>query len=523
MISVERKLARLKAAGLGPALLRGRVGLEKETLRVARDGGISQAPHPIGLGSPLTHPYITTDYSEALLELITPPMDSVPEALGFLSDLHRFVYSRLEREFLWATSMPCILAGPQSIPIARYGDSNAGRMKTVYRRGLGYRYGHIMQVIAGVHFNFSLPEAFWSFYVGALAPGSARREFIDDAYFALIRNLLRLGWLVPYLFGASPAVCRTFMDGKPTTMPEFDESSYYEPYATSLRLGDIGYQNSREWGVGVKASYDSLAAYLESLNKAISTPCADYERIGVVVDGEYRQLNANILQIENEYYSTVRPKQTPARMEKPILALQRRGVSYVELRSLDVNAFHPLGIDETQLYFLQALMVYCLLRDSPPVDEEERREVDSNQAAVAHRGRDPDLRLLRRGREVGLGIWASEVFEEMEAVCLAMDGDDEAGPFSLSLAALAPLVSNADLTPSARMLAEMRENDESFYRFARRKSMEHLRAIRNIDAPLASGPRLAALVASSIEEQRAIEAADRLEFDAFLADYFAQS
>ena len=134
----------------------GSIGIEKECLRVDKNGKLSQQPHPASLGSALTNPYITTDFSEALLELITPPEPGVSAALECLQKIHQFVYSQLEDESLWNASMPCVVAGEDGIPIAQYGSSNSGMMKTVYRRGLGHRYGKMMQAIAGVHFNYSV-------------------------------------------------------------------------------------------------------------------------------------------------------------------------------------------------------------------------------------------------------------------------------------------------------------------------------------------------------------------------------
>ncbi|MCG8426389.1 MAG: glutamate--cysteine ligase, partial [Chromatiales bacterium] len=215
-------------------------GVEKECLRVSPDGSIAPSPHPQSLGSALTHPYITTDYSEALIEFITPPFVDSADALSFLCDTQKFVYQNLGPETLWATSMPCVLEGGANIPLAQYGSSNAGTMKTVYRRGLGHRYGRVMQVIAGVHFNFSFNTALWPIYQELLGDQQPSRAFIDASYMGLTRNLQRYGWLIPYLFGASPAVCKSFLAGKPTRLESFDESTYYEPYATSLRMGDIG-------------------------------------------------------------------------------------------------------------------------------------------------------------------------------------------------------------------------------------------------------------------------------------------
>jgi glutamate--cysteine ligase len=522
-LSAEQRLSRLINAGQADLLADSSVGLEKESLRVSAQGGIARTPHPPALGAALTNPYITTDYSEALPEFITPPFDDGLEALQFLCDVQTFVYEKLQDEILWATSMPCVLEGGGNIPIARYGDSNAGRMKTVYRRGLGHRYGRVMQVIAGVHFNYSLAETFWPRFQELEGDKRSNRTFTDESYLGLIRNLQRLGWMIPYLFGASPAVCRSFLGGKPTPLEEFDESTYYEPFATSLRMGDIGYTNSKEEGMGIKACYDSLDAYIDSLTHAIETPCPLWERIGVEVDGRYEQLNANILQIENEYYSTVRPKQVLEWLEKPTLALKNRGVRYVELRSLDVNAYHPLGLSEGQLRFLEAFLIFCLLQDSPLINVQERREIDRNLEWAAHRGREPGLRLLRKGSKVLLSEWGVEICKAMTGICEQLDGGDPEQPYSKVLEEQLETMRDPDRTPSARMLYEMRENGEGFFQFAQRMSHQHH---RYFDARKLNPVRQALFeeeVLRSLERQRILEASDDLPFEAFLARYFSQN
>ena len=349
--SVQGRLARLANETDIRLLHDGRFGLEKESLRVSTAGGIALTPHPRALGSALTHPDITTDYSESLIEFITPPLPRVGDALQYLADLQAFVYRRLDNEILWSTSMPCVLSGDQNIPVAEYGDSNAGRMKHLYRIGLGYRYGRVMQVIAGVHFNWSLAEDLWPALRLIEGRVYGLRDFRDRCFMGQVRNLQRFGWLIPYLFGASPAVCKSFFLGQATDLATFDETTYYGPHATSLRMGDIGYQNSREEGLGIKACYDDVQCYADSL-------------LG---------------------------------FEKPSLALKKRGIRYIELRSLDVNAYHPLGLDETQGRFLEAFFLFCLLAESPLIDQRERREIDRNLLDVAHRGREPRLMLQHRG------------------------------------------------------------------------------------------------------------------------------
>ena len=507
-------------------LLNGRqIGVEKESLRVSPEGRISQSEHPVSLGSALANPYITTDYSEALLEFITPPSEHIESVLDFLRDSQVYVYKKLQQdEILWATSMPCVVAGDSSIPIANYGSSNAGQMKSIYRRGLGHRYGRAMQVIAGVHFNYSLPESFWPIYKDLLGDSElSLKDFQSEQYFSLVRNLQRYGWMIPYLFGASPAVCKSFLGGAETSLKDFDESTYFEPYATSLRMGDIGYQNNKENETGVKACYRNLDSYVKTLQCAIETPFPEYEKIGVKVNGKYQQLNANLLQIENEYYSTVRPKQIIQNNEKPIIALKKRGVRYVELRSLDVNAFDPLGINETQLRFIEIFMLFCLLSESDQICFSEREEIDKNELLVAHRGRDPQLELNHKANKVKLKTWAQELFDGMQSVSELLDQHKAATPYQDALQLQRNKVLDPELTPSARMLNEMRETGEGFYHFAKRMSVKHNQYFTKLHLSEERNQFFDASVAESIEKLKQIEAADTLNFEAYLQNYFNQA
>ena len=467
----RRRLTRLEQAGASGWLSLGKKGIEKESLRVAPDGNIAQTPHPEALGSALTHPYITTDYSEALLELITPPLTDVERAHECLCEIHRFVYSKLQDELLWATSMPCVIAGEKSIPIANYGDSNVGTMKHVYRRGLAYRYGRTMQAIAGVHFNYSLPDEFWTAYQHVEENKSTRTDFISDAYFHLIRNFQRMGWIIPYLFGSSPAVCKSFFGDKAVDLADFDNHTYYGPYATSLRMSDIGYKNNAQDNLDI--SYNDLESYVSGLTRAIETPFPEYEEIGIKNGDEYLQLNANILQIENEYYSFVRPKQVANSGEKPTLALKRRGVQYVEIRALDVDLFDPVGINQNQMRFIESLLIFCLLHDSPNIDKAEQQRIGQNQQAVACCGRDPEVRLNRDGSEQSVSTWAREIQEELLVVAELMDQADASSSYSDAIKSVSPVLADPEQTPSARMLQGMRDNNQTFYHFAMAKCEQH--------------------------------------------------
>ncbi|MDH4191927.1 MAG: glutamate--cysteine ligase, partial [Betaproteobacteria bacterium] len=385
---------RLRA--LGPAILGGlRRGIEKESLRVRPDGALAATPHPAGLGSALTHPRITTDFSESQLELITGVHSSVDACVQDLTEIHQIVYRHLGDEVLWSASMPCRLPEDEAIPIGRYGHSNVGSAKTVYRLGLSHRYGRRMQTISGIHYNFSLPEAAW-------ATLRAHIGGPNEAYFSLIRNFRRHSWLLLYLFGASPAVCASFVAGREHELQVLKEGTLFMPAGTSLRMGRLGYQSDAQSSLAV--SYNSLASYAASLREALTQPYPPYEAIGIRESGSatgnvarvagdvaatYRQLATSLLQIENEFYGTVRPKRRINHGERTLHALLARGVEYVEVRCMDLDPFIPIGIAAVTMRFLDVFLLHCLLCNSPPETPQEIAAIARNQHRVAARGREP--------------------------------------------------------------------------------------------------------------------------------------
>jgi glutamate--cysteine ligase len=516
----EQTLAALINSGEPQIIQGGRKGLEKESLRVTPDGRIAQTPHPAALGSALTNEHITTDYSEALIELVTPTFRTSWELLQYLLDLHQFVYQHLGDELLWATSMPSILDGDASIPIAQFGKSNIGRMKTVYREGLGIRYGRIMQAISGVHYNYSFPEKMWEAWADIVQSRERGQSFISERYFHLLRNYRRHGWIVLYLFGVSPVVCNSFLRGRNVTLPRLSQDTSYEPYATSLRMSDLGYRNRNQAGLSV--SVNSLDEYVRDLSRAISTPHAPYEKLGVAVDGEYRQLNANILQIENEYYSFIRPKRVARSGERPTKALRRAGVEYVEVRALDVSAFDPVGVNQNKLRFLEVFLALCLMKDSPPIDVSEQETLDANHATVARRGREPGLTLVRDGRPAPMQVWAQELIDSMQGIAEIFDRGDSARPYAAALAVQAAKIENVALTPSARMLSELESTGESFFDLALRMSRLHKEYFLALHAPnVGRQAEFRAEADESLRAQAQIEAADRMTFAQYLAEYSA--
>ena len=516
----EKRLAAVINSGERAALQAGRRGVEKESLRVTPAGRIATTPHPMALGSALTNDHITTDYSEALIELVTPTFTTNWELLQYLCDLHQFVYRHIEDELLWATSMPCVIDGDASIPIAQFGPSNVGRMKTIYREGLGLRYGRVMQAISGVHFNYSFPGRLWPVWAAIRESRTSGQSFISESYFDLLRNYRRLGWIVLYLFGVSPVVCKSFLRARGETLPEYGRGTAWEPHSTSLRMSDLGYRNRSQSSLEV--SVNSLDEYVRDLTQAISTPHPEYQRLGVKVDGAYRQLNANLLQIENEYYAFIRPKRVARSGERPTKALMRRGVEYVEVRALDVSAFDPVGVNQNKLRFLEAFLGLCLMRESPLIDAAEQAVLDGNHVTVARRGREPGLMLSREGRQVPMLEWAREIIDQMQGICEQLDEGDPQKPYSAALAVQAAKLVDVALTPSARLIREIGETGESFFDLALRTSATHKGYFLDLHQPNEARLReFADQAAESLEVAEAMASAPQKDFDAFLADYFS--
>jgi glutamate--cysteine ligase len=517
----ERRLAALSNSREQQLLAHGSRGLERESLRVTPDGRIAQTPHPAALGSALTNPHITTDYSEALTELVTPTFPDNDSLLQYLLDLHQFVYRHLGDELLWATSMPCELRNDDEVPIARYGSSHQGRLKYIYRHGLKIRYGGMMQAISGVHFNYSLPAPFWPLYAEFCQSRDASQDFRSACYFDLLRNYRRHGWIVSYLFGASPALCRSFLQGRGDSgLEPLGADTLIGPHATSLRMSDIGYRNRNPAAASV--SVNGLDEYLRDLRHAVRAPHAPFAALDVKRDGEYQQLSANALQIENEYYSYIRPKRVLRAGERTTHALARGGVEYIEVRALDNSAFDPVGVNACKLHFLEALLIVLLFKSSPPIEPSEEEAIERNHLLVARRGREPELMLERDHRRVSLRDWGAELLDSMQGICELLDSVDPQRPYVAALRDQILKLQEVERTPSARLLHELRERERSFPALALRVSREHKDYCLN-SVPLAAerAREFEAEAQQSLQEFAAAESSRRGSFEDYLAKYLA--
>jgi len=493
-------------------------GIEKESLRVTRSGEISLQPHPKALGSALTNPYITTDFSEALLEFITPVYESVDDCLNVLEQIHRFTLQHLDAEqLLWVASMPCPLGREEDIPIAQYGDSNIGRMKTLYRHGLHHRYGSLMQVISGIHYNFSMPDVFWPEFQRQLGHGGSLQDFKTDRYLHLIRNFHRYSWLLIYLFGASPAACKCFAQGREHGLEELDKKTLYLPYATCLRMGNLGYKSEAQKSLFV--CYNELETYVKCLHDGIHTPFPPYEKIGQGSNGEYRQINTNLLQLENEFYSTIRPKPKLNKGDRPLAALARSGIEYIEVRALDLNPYLPLGIDAEQIRFLDSFLLHCLLAESPACDKREFFEVGDNIARVVESGRDPELELKEVDSPRKMRDWASSLLADIEHSAGLLDHLHACNAYGSSLEKQKQKLANPDLTPSGRMLTDMKSGQLSFFDFAMTQSGTLSDSLRQNKLDAATLKQLQLASQKSLAQLREVEAGDGQTFEEYLRDW----
>ncbi|WP_225721376.1 glutamate--cysteine ligase [Candidatus Vallotiella sp. (ex Adelges kitamiensis)] len=514
-----RRIALLLQPAHRPLLSQGLRGIEREGLRVQLDGMLGLTPHPATLGSALMHNQLTTDYSEALLEIITPAEHAIDVVLNQLDILHRYVYESIGDELLWNASMPCVLPPEEQIPIAQYGTSNIGQLKHVYRRGLALRYGKSMQCIAGIHYNFSLHEDIFRLLKKHEQVDGSLLQYQSNAYFSLIRNFHRSSWLLMFLFGASPAISRSFVRGRPNGLDMFDADTLFLPYATSLRMSDlVGYQNTSRQSV-VRADYNNLDGYLYTLANAVSQPYPPYEKLGTRCAGEWLQINTNVLQIENEFYSTIRPKRITQAGERPLHALASRGVQYIEVRLLDIDPFEAMGISSNTTYFLEAYLLFCALEESPFLYESEHAEIGNNFARVVTQARRPGLELSLGGHLVPLQDWAVELFKKIEPAAALLDAQAGDGRYSVALAAQRAKVENFSLTPSARVLDVMNTTRRSFFRFALEQSIQHASAMRSRPLSRELHAYYAALAVRSLQKQTEIERTEIRSFDQFIASY----
>jgi glutamate--cysteine ligase len=499
-------------------LLNSKKGVERECLRVTTHGRVSKKFHHKKLGSKLTHPHITTDYSEALLEFVTPAFEDTDRTYQFLKDLHKYTLEVIDSdEFLWPSSMPCFLETDDDINIADYGSSHSGRIKTLYREGLMHRYGKSMQVIAGVHYNYSYSEDLVNYLFENQDQWSDYKSFKNDFYMGVIRNFKRYSWLLVSMFSSSPLCDESFLQNKKHNLFQKTKQSFGKKFNTSLRMDRLGYTSDAQ--EIIKVCYNTLETYIESIEKARLTSYPAYEDIGLKdKNGEFKQLSTNILQIDNEFYSNIRPKRVARSGQSAMGALFEGGVEYLELRLLDINPFSEVGISKEQLYFLDVFMLFCARLESAKFDDFECLEVEKNfKSAVVH-GRTETAPYFHRGVELGANELIKEIKNELLDCATLLEN-----AFGKPYQKIAQeLLSEVESKPG-RLAVEQRKNiaDGSFIDWSYDLGQKYKEKILADAYQDLSFEKLAQLAEDSLEKQKELEENTRGDFESFLNDYFS--
>jgi len=457
-------------------LSEGNFGVEKESQRITSSGDLALTPHPSIFGDKAENSRITTDFSESQIEMVTPQLKTVEEVYQTLKEINFEVQNGIKHELLWPLSMPPRLPDEEQIPIARFSDSKEGRDKEVYRNGLVLRYGKKMQMISGIHYNFSFSEEMIDYLYEQFGEGEEKQAFIDSMYFALTRNFLRYRWVLIYLFGASPfcdstyySVIRKELKVVQKCCPACcDVIDTFNQYATSLRVSRFGYSNTLQRKYNVY--YNSLEEYILKLQKMMAAKSTKYLKLGLHKEGTQIQLNGNILQKESEFYSSIRVKQNIRKGETQLNALAERGVKYLEVRILDIDPFEKLGISVEQLYFLQVFMLYCLFEKSDNLTDGELQKINTNHHLTALFGRKKDLMLYsyEKGR-ITLKDFGEIVFQKLNYIAKLMDKTAADFKYQKSVEKEYQKLSNMFLLPSERIHREMKEHNESYLDFGIRK------------------------------------------------------
>lgn len=460
-------------------LVKGTWGLEKESQRINLSGELALTPHPEAFGDKLSNPYITTDFSESQLEFITPPFASIEQSYDFLLNLHNKAGKALKNELIWPLSMPPRLPDEEKIPIAKFNNNPKGKEQEIYRKGLALRYGKKMQMICGIHYNFSLADEFLDLLYNQQSNKISEQEFINQLYFSLARNFLRYKWLLIYLFGASPSfdssykvLAKESKFIKEVIPKELHFISNFKKYATSLRVSPFGYSSKIQGKNHI--SYNSLEEYIRGLRQLLNTPCKEYLDLGLLANGEPLQLNANILQKESELYSPIRFKQQLHEGENSLDALEKRGIRYIEIRVLDLNPFEKTGLSLSQLYFLHVFILFCLFEENRPISKEDSEIININQQLVAFAGRKTDLMLYDdKRKKQSLHELGNKIFDKLESIAFLMDQGINDHKYRQSVQKEKEKLYDISLLPSSLIENEMKNKQESFIEFGLRWAKKH--------------------------------------------------
>ena len=378
-------LAQLKSKLTAKDLLIGHFGIERESLRINSDGSLALTPHPVGFGDKMSHPYITTDFSESQVEMITPTFDTLEETYNFLEVLYDLVVTEIQDELLWPQSMPCPLKVDQEIPIAMFNSNEAGQKAMDYRASLLDKYGGKRQLICGIHYNFSFSDSLLKVLYEHDQSKQSFQLFKDSIYLKVVRNYIRYRWLLIYFLGASPVVDSSYCSECQLSSSEVAPNSYSHSGAISFRNSLCGYQNKQP----IYVDYSTVKTYVSSL---------------------HHQIEAGVIESAKEFYSPIRLKSR--RPEQLLESLVDDGIEYLEIRSIDLNPFAKLGISLEDLHFIQLFVLFLLNQEENQMDNWQQEALE-NEKRVAVSGLGEQVKLKWNGELISLERWGLEILDQM--------------------------------------------------------------------------------------------------------------
>ncbi|HHW38756.1 MAG TPA: bifunctional glutamate--cysteine ligase GshA/glutathione synthetase GshB [Bacillales bacterium] len=428
-------LNKIIGRNLNEDILQGRFGLEKENIRVDKEGRLAFTPHSKIFGSKKENPYIKTDFSESQIEMITPAFDSIEETFHFLETIHDIITLELKDEYLWPSSNPPILPNEDEIPIADMEDEEENK----YRLQLAEKYGRKKQLVSGIHFNFSFQESFLRKLHNEINSGEDFREFKDRVYLKVARNVLKYRWLLIYLTGVSPIFHQTYAEKCVQLGNHFDQESYYFPNMNSLRNSVCGYRNEKPLYV----SFDSIEEYVYGLENLV---------------------RSQELLSAKEFYSCVRLKS--AKGQDQLQALLENGIDYLELRTTDLNPFDKIGISKETMTFNHLFLITMFLIKDEPFGEEEQRLAQLNQDILTLEG--ITARQYRSDEyETTLQKSGLEIIENMGVMIQQLTVNDET--YARLLEQKQRVLVNPDLSFAEQLKSEIKNSTYLMYHLEKAK------------------------------------------------------
>lgn len=446
-------ISTINGAQLNALLETGNFGIERENLRVTSDGHLALTPFPKIFGDKATNPYITVDFSESQIELITPTFNSLDMTYNFLENLNDIVTTSLENEYLWPESIPCILPSEQEIPIAKF-QGDQGKIAMEYRENLAKKYGKKIQMLSGIHFNFSFSNKFLKELHKNSNTDISFKHFKNELYMKVTRNYFKYGWLIIYLLGASSTVHKSYRKECTSHMDEFSEDIFYSKNTLSFRNGRCGYRNKDEFYI----SHDHLENYIKDIEELI---------------------DKGILQGAREYYSPIRLK---SKDPKNILdSLKKDGIEYLEIRSIDINPFIRTGIELNDLKFIHILLIYFLLKEEEEFTEEDYKRYLKNQELLASEGRNKNFTLICcKGKNVKVDEYSKIIISDIENLFTSLNiyGENISSVLNFQL----EKINNPDLLYVNRLLKGI--ENEGFVNFNINKCKQYLQESKNMSYSL---------------------------------------